>query len=312
MTNHQVWHLADARIRQAPCDPRGALYLLWALLACLGLSSTVEAATPSISAAELRAFLQSKPDTSQEPRDAVIAVLTTTGRKSGPEAAARELSHRWNISMDAAGAVIDLMVLQSATQWSPDRSGSLRIRSKAAHSHLIELAGSSRDVWHILLESLSEEGCDDAAARDQYLHQPWALDDLLRNTYGYCKEWLTAVPTVAPASALLYARIAGSAGSSDLDTLLALRALRDSLAQKAVPLQDAARLHAQRRYWLMLAELGLWKTLLTEARALSPQDAAAIRVACGPAGGAAAGGGAAMGAAMGLDPQPWPEGHLGF
>jgi hypothetical protein len=264
---------------------RGARHLrsvLFGLVCAVGLPCTgvAGARSDSISAAQLRAYLATNPHQQRYTPsiNPVIEVLTGTGRRSGPTAAAGELARQWRVPTAVAEAAIELVVVQSGDSGSTQQERVLLLRrQQAAVARIVDSASQSREAWRVVLwQQNSQDRCSDTKLRDRYLHIPWAVADLLHSKAYDCVGWLPAVVGVAPVTSLLYGRIAESSSISDRDQLLALRALRDSLVHDAVPWQDPARLYAQRRYWLLLAGLGIWQTLLADAQQLSLQEIEAV------------------------------------
>jgi hypothetical protein len=244
--------------------------LLLICLAWLSAPAAWAAAPGAITRGELRAYLATHPtQKSYTPAiNPVIAVLTSA---RGPRAAATQLASSWAIPVAQAEAVLALVVRKEGAR--PGRLAN-------AVARITQASPPSREAWRVVLGYLDEhEQCGDTTIRERYFRADWAVSDLLQGESVYCLDWWLEVPRHGLPGPLLYARLAahleGEAGAG-ADELLALRAFRDALLRQGAPPSDPARLHAERSYWVALAEHGLWRPLLAEAHALSAEDQVAI------------------------------------
>ena len=161
---------------------------------------------------------------------------TTERHYVGPESQVRsELAERWHISVDAAGAVIELVVLTEIDDSArPRKAFAQRIRG--VMQRVAETAPESPEAWRVVLWHLDKsQSCDNPSLRALYFRKTWAPSDYLRRDDYSCTEWLYSLPAFAPDTALLNARVVEESDYGGVEgvagRLAAARAFRDSLRQ---------------------------------------------------------------------------------
>lgn len=249
---------------------------LWMMILMFGVPATSNA---SVTQRDLARFLRThpQPEDYTQSINPIIVILKTTGRDHGPSAAAVRLANDWRIPSPVAQALIELVVL-------PDWEIANRAtrKQRAADVRLVlDQADDSQRAWAVILHYADAQNrCADRQLEERYFRHPWASSAFLHEAEFVCMSWLFDIPRYAAPTPLLYGRIADSLSvgtdGTDVDALVAARALRDSLAQERMRVNASAYLYALRVYWLELADLGMTDELLAEADSLPRGDLSLI------------------------------------